>query len=87
MSRIFAAGEHVEDGLAIVAIHAEDEVVGEIDAVAVPAGDLRAMQPDQAEPDGHAAPPLGHPDQVDVAEILVGVAIAAVVMPAAEHRR
>jgi hypothetical protein len=80
-----AAGEHIEDGLPVVTVEAENEVAREVDAVAVPARDLRAVQPDHAEPDRHATPPLRHADQVDVPQIVVGIAIAAVVVPAAEH--
>ena len=79
------AGEHVKDGLAVVSIHTEDEMAWEVYAVAIPSCDLGTMQPDDTEADRHAAAPLRYPDQVDVLQVVVAVAVTAVVMPAPEH--
>src|SRR6185312_8726425 len=63
----------------------DQEVAWKINAVRLPAGRPRAVQPEDAKRNGKALAALDHPDQVRIREIVIGLGVANIAMAAADQ--
>ena len=83
--RRMAAREGIDRHRPAFARNADQEMRREVDATGGPAGRARGMDPEDAECHRQAAPTLDHPDEVGVGEIVVGLGIARIAVPAGEQ--